>query len=212
VPKPEDSESKRFPNPNEFLLPQAENISTATTTSNQPINGISPSTQSDNTLFMPPPPSQQLIMPPPPVPIDELKEKQQQRQFMPEQKQDSFSSLMEAMPPQNPTQFITTQYSTPISSQQQSTPLPINTSAYQPFLAYGAPPSGEQFSSFQQSNQFYRQAQNQQVYRGNQQQEMRQQHFSQENQSIPPIQPFFTSLFFNFIFIISSISFNEWWC
>ena len=214
MPKPDDSEPKRFPNPNEFLLPQVENIPTTTNISAfnqqnrqfmpQSINGISPPTQSDNILCMPPPP-QQLIMPPPPVPIDETKEKQPQ--LVPEHKEhsflqeESFSSPMVAMPPQNSSQFASNQYSSPISTQHQQPPPPINTSAYQPFLAYGAPPSsGGQFPF--QPSQYY-QMSNQQMFGGQQQHEITQQFNQQTSGSQQvPIQPFFAG-FFNFLKINS---------
>uniref|UniRef100_A0A915P3K1 PDZ GRASP-type domain-containing protein n=1 Tax=Meloidogyne floridensis TaxID=298350 RepID=A0A915P3K1_9BILA len=203
--KREDSEPKRFPNPNEFLLPQTSTTATNTLTQpiQQPINGIFPPPQSlDNNLYMPPPPQ----------PIDQIKEKlfvNLEEEINKEDNQGektTFSSplvspplVSQAIPNSSPMVPFTSQniqnQLPPLSfpHQQPQPPPPINTSAYQPFLAYGAPPtSGGYFGGFQPVQQYFPE----QLPMFGGQEMLPPQQFSQQQTSANtsvPIQPFFTA-------------------
>nr|CAD2135138.1 unnamed protein product [Meloidogyne enterolobii] len=208
--KREDSEPKRFPNPNEFLLPQTSTATnTLTQPIQQPINGIFPPPQSlDNNLYMPPPPQ----------PIDQIKEKLIENLEGEKNKEDNqgqgektttFASPL--VSPPLVSQAIPNQLSSPMvpftsqnvqnqlpplpfPQQQPQPPPPINTSAYQPFLAYGAPPtSGGYFGGFQPVQQQYLPEQLP-MFGG--QEMLPPQQFNQQQTSVNtsvPIQPFFTA-------------------
>nr|CAD2160177.1 unnamed protein product [Meloidogyne enterolobii] len=204
--KREDSEPKRFPNPNEFLLPQTSTTATDTSTQpiQQPINGIFPPPQSlDNNLYMPPPPQ----------PIDQIKEKLIENLEGEKNKEDNQGEITtfspplvsplltsQAIPNSSPMVPFTSQniqnQLPPLSfpQQQPQPPPPINTSAYQPFLAYGAPPtSGGYFGGFQPVQQQYFPEQLP-MFGG--QEMLPPQQFNQQQTSVNtsvPIQPFFTA-------------------
>lgn len=151
-------------------------------------------------------------MPPPPQPIDQIKEKlfvNLEEEINKEDNQGektTFASplmsppmVSQAIPNSSPLVPFTSQNiqnqlpSQSFPHQQPQPPPPINTSAYQPFLAYGAPPtSGGYFGGFQPVQQQYFPEQLP-MFGG--QEMLPPQQFNQQQTSANtsvPIQPFFT--------------------